>query len=274
MPQPAAASARAATEGDRGESLHEPSEVLDCGTKTVADSTSHTVVAVVMRARGGRLEALLAARVRARSPRRVARAARSRARSTSRALAHLEQLETRILRDGTLATAYLGLARPDAELDGDWRAVGARTPADERGARRRGAGAPAREALVHEPRLRARAGGVHDLGAARDVRRGARPRRVGDEPAARARCAAACSSASTATAPPGRTGGRPAALFRFASQRLEVTDEFAALGRRADGSGDSPRTCLGDCRRRRERLSWGQSRTLAQRRLRGCRASG
>ena len=28
---------------------------------------------------------------------------------------------------------------------------------------------------------------------------------------------------------PGRTGGRPAALFRFASNRLEVTDEFAAL---------------------------------------------
>ena len=29
--------------------------------------------------------------------------------------------------------------------------------------------------------------------------------------------------------PSGRAGGRPAALFRFASQRLEVTDEFAAL---------------------------------------------
>ena len=28
---------------------------------------------------------------------------------------------------------------------------------------------------------------------------------------------------------PGRSGGRPAALFRFASNRLEVTDEFAAL---------------------------------------------
>src|SRR4029077_15138828 len=28
---------------------------------------------------------------------------------------------------------------------------------------------------------------------------------------------------------PGRAGGRPAALFRFASDRLEVTDEFAAL---------------------------------------------
>jgi 8-oxo-dGTP diphosphatase len=29
--------------------------------------------------------------------------------------------------------------------------------------------------------------------------------------------------------PSGRAGGRPAALFRFASQQLEVTDEFAAL---------------------------------------------
>ena len=74
----------------------------------------------------------------------------------------------------------------------------------------------------------ARAGGVHDLGAARAVRRCARTRRVGDEPAAgpasprRARAGRRPSRA-------GRTGGRPAALFRFASQRLEVTDEFAAL---------------------------------------------
>jgi ADP-ribose pyrophosphatase YjhB (NUDIX family) len=29
--------------------------------------------------------------------------------------------------------------------------------------------------------------------------------------------------------PPGRAGGRPAALFRFQSQRLEVTDQFAVL---------------------------------------------
>jgi 8-oxo-dGTP diphosphatase len=28
---------------------------------------------------------------------------------------------------------------------------------------------------------------------------------------------------------PGRVGGRPAALFRFRSQRLEITDQFAAL---------------------------------------------
>jgi 8-oxo-dGTP diphosphatase len=28
---------------------------------------------------------------------------------------------------------------------------------------------------------------------------------------------------------PGPTGGRPAALFRFGSRRLEITDEFAVL---------------------------------------------
>jgi hypothetical protein len=29
--------------------------------------------------------------------------------------------------------------------------------------------------------------------------------------------------------PPGRAGGRPAALFRFHSQHLEITDQFAVL---------------------------------------------
>ena len=137
-----------------------------------------------MRVHGGRLEALSAP---SRAPAAASRwrGALERAIDVG-ALAHVEQLETRILRDGTLATAYLGLARPDI---GARRRVarGRRAHAAGRaGVRRRGAGAPAREALVHEPRLRACAGGVHDLGAARVVRRGARPRRVGDEPAARA----------------------------------------------------------------------------------------
>ncbi|QBJ94787.1 NUDIX hydrolase [Rhodococcus sp. ABRD24] len=35
--------------------------------------------------------------------------------------------------------------------------------------------------------------------------------------------------ATGSTAPPGRTGGRPAALYRFTDTRLRVTDEFAAL---------------------------------------------
>ena len=29
--------------------------------------------------------------------------------------------------------------------------------------------------------------------------------------------------------PPGRTGGRPAAVYRFGSERLEITDQFAVL---------------------------------------------
>ena len=95
------------------------------GRKPVPNSTSHAVVAVVMRVHGGRLEALL---------RRVGRLpGESLARALERAigvgqLAHLEQLETRILRDGTLATVYLGFARPGTELTGDWRVVGTRTP--------------------------------------------------------------------------------------------------------------------------------------------------
>ncbi|MCK8672659.1 NUDIX hydrolase [Rhodococcus sp. HM1] len=36
-------------------------------------------------------------------------------------------------------------------------------------------------------------------------------------------------TATGTTAPPGRTGGRPAALYRFTDSRLRVTDEFAAL---------------------------------------------
>ncbi|MCB0946035.1 MAG: NUDIX hydrolase, partial [Mycobacterium sp.] len=31
------------------------------------------------------------------------------------------------------------------------------------------------------------------------------------------------------TAHPGRSGGRPAAMYRFTDSRLRVTDEFAAL---------------------------------------------
>src|SRR4051812_20998055 len=99
------------------------------GRKPMPDSTSHAVVAVAMKVHGARLEALL---------RRVERLpGESLARALARAidvgaLEHLEQLETRILRDGTLATVYFGLARPRTELAGDWRVAGTRMAADER----------------------------------------------------------------------------------------------------------------------------------------------
>ena len=39
------------------------------------------------------------------------------------------------------------------------------------------------------------------------------------------------------TSPPGRSGGRPAALYRFSESRLRVTDEFAALRPPGTGTG-------------------------------------
>src|SRR5690242_10402671 len=100
----------------------------------MADSTSHSVVAVVMRVRAGRLEAV------ERSVERLAgewlAAALARAVDVE-ALAHVEQLETSVLPDGTLATAYLGVVHPETELDGGWAPVSAEWPASVARARLR-----------------------------------------------------------------------------------------------------------------------------------------
>ncbi|HUZ81302.1 MAG TPA: hypothetical protein VMU73_03580, partial [Gaiellaceae bacterium] len=88
------------------------------------------MLGVALRAHGGHLEVLLAkgklpeARV---APREPLAAALARALDVA-PLAHVEQLETRMLRDGRIATAYLGLAQADAQLDGDWRAELALSP--------------------------------------------------------------------------------------------------------------------------------------------------
>jgi 8-oxo-dGTP diphosphatase len=188
------------------------------------DSTSHAVVAVAMRVHDGRLEAQVHRVDRARGESLTAALARA---IDVGELAHVEQLETRILRDGKLATAYVGLARPGSELGGGWRA-GTRLPPDEREllaaaqARLRAklsytnlGFALAPEAFtISELREVYVAALGHDVSATNLqrvlLRRGALERLDGHRA-------------------PGRSGGRPAALFRFASQRLEVTDEFAAL---------------------------------------------
>ena len=196
----------------------------------MVDSTSHTVLGVALRARGGHLEVLLAAggelpesRVAVREP---LAAALSRALDVA-ALAHVEQLETRLLRGGQIATAYLGLAPADATVDGDWRFEPALPPDHAElvaaaQVRLRAklsytnvgfALAPA-TFTISELRLIYVAALGHDVSATNLqrvlVRRGVLERVEG-------------------LRAPGRAGGRPAALFRFASQRLEVTDEFAAL---------------------------------------------
>ena len=198
------------------------SEVLDCGTKTLADSTHHRLIAVALRARPGRLDASVSSVTRRSGESLDAALARA---VDIGALAYVEQLETRILRDGSLATAYLGLVHADA----DDQPLGARpSTADERElvaaaqARLRAklsytnvgfALAPATFTISELREVYVAALG-HDVSATNLqrvlLRRGVLER-VGDR------------------RPPGRSGGRPAALFRFASQRLEVTDEFAAL---------------------------------------------
>jgi ADP-ribose pyrophosphatase YjhB (NUDIX family) len=195
------------------------------GRKPMADSTSHAVVAVAMRVQGGRLEALL--RRVERLPGESLAGALGRAIDVA-ALAHLEQLETRVLRDGTLATVYLGLARPGTELDGEWRAVGTRTSADEREL----------VAAVHA-RLRAKlsytnlgfalAPEVFTISELRELYVAALGHDVSATNLQRVLLRRGALERVEGHRAPGRTGGRPAALFRFRSQRLEVTDEFAAL---------------------------------------------
>ncbi|MGZ4291754.1 MAG: NUDIX hydrolase [Gaiellaceae bacterium] len=191
----------------------------------MTDSTSHTVLAVAIRAHEGRLEAL---------QRRVARRrdesledALGRAIDVA-ALVHVEQLETRVLRDGTLATVYLGLARSDADPGGEWRAVGSRAAAEER-----------ELVAAAQARLRAKlsytnlgfalAPEVFTISELREVYVAALGHDVSATNLQRVLLRRGAIERVDGHRAPGRTGGRPAALFRFASQRLEVTDEFAAL---------------------------------------------
>ena len=99
--------------------------------------------------------------------------------------------------------------------------------------------AAARQALLHQPRVRPGPPRVHDLHAARALRRRARPPGVGDEPAAGARAPRRAGADGRRSRRPGPAGGRPAALFRFAEPTLRVTDAFAVLqaARRAGPGG-------------------------------------
>lgn len=192
----------------------------------MADSTSHAVVGVVLRARGGRLETLLAGGelpAAALAPGETLEAGLARAVDVG-ALAHVEQLETVVRPDGSVATAYLGLAAPDARLDGEWSAASAVSLSLVAAAQARlraklsytnvGFALAPETFTISELREIYVAALGHDVSATNLqrvlIRRGVLERVDGRRA-------------------PGPTGGRPAALFRFRSARLEVTDEFAAL---------------------------------------------
>jgi ADP-ribose pyrophosphatase YjhB (NUDIX family) len=189
----------------------------------VPDSTAHAVLGVVLRVRGARLEVQLD-----RAPLRHGEsleAALARALDVG-ALAHLEQLVTLFLPDGTLATAYLGLARAGDELPGDWRSVS-------------DVGEHAELVAAAQARLRAKlsytnigfalAPATFTISELREVYVAALGHDVSSTNLQRVLLRRGVLEPAEGRREPGRTGGRPAALFRFASARLEVTDEFAAL---------------------------------------------
>jgi 8-oxo-dGTP diphosphatase len=201
----------------------------------VTDSTSpgyHDVIGAVLRARDGMLEVLLSSGTLPRAnlaPREPLEAALGRAVDVA-ALAHVEQLETRVLRDGTLATAYLGLAPVERAPAGDWRPVGAlpRLSADD-----------AALVLAARTRLRAKLSYTNvgfalspttfTISELREIYVAALEHDVSATNLQRVLVRRGVLERVDGRRAPGRAGGRPAALFRFAADRLEVTDEFAAL---------------------------------------------
>ena len=198
----------------------------------MADSTWHTTVGVVLGARDGRLEVLLEGG--ALPSTELARGesletALARAVDTG-GLAHLEQLETRVRTDGTLATAYLGLVRSDSALGGDWRPV-QRLPRLRRD--------DAAIVAAAQARLRAKlsytnigfalAPATFTISELRQVYVAALGHDVAATNLQRVLLRRGVLERVEGLRPPGRAGGRPAAVFRFASQRLEVTDAFATL---------------------------------------------
>ena len=142
------------------------------------------------------------------------------------ALAHVEQLETRILRNGSLATAYLGILHADDDRD-----VG----------RRRASRTATSGELVTaaQARLRAKlsytnvgfalAPETFTISELREIYVAALGHDVSATNLQRVLLRRGVLERIGERRPSGRAGGRPAALFRFASQRLEVTDEFATL---------------------------------------------
>ena len=176
----------------------------------------------MLRAHAGRLDALVS-RV-TRKPGESLDAALGRAVDVG-ALAHVEQLETRILRDGSLATAYLGLVHADADSQLPGAPAATRDERELVGA----AQARLRAKLSYTNVGFALAPDTFTLSELRQIYVAALGHDVSATNLQRVLVRRAVLERVDGRREPGRTGGRPAALFRFASQQLEVTDEFAAL---------------------------------------------
>jgi ADP-ribose pyrophosphatase YjhB (NUDIX family) len=222
----------------------------------VGDSSgpAHVALAVVLQVRAGRLQALLWERAREPfagawslpggylAPGETLEVSIRRhlaAKVDVRELSHLEQLETlsdpeRHPREWQVATAYLGLvpAGIDPAVPGDtaWHPVDSlpRLAFDH-------------EAIVLAGRARLRGKLSYTnigfalgpepftMSALRDLYAAALGHRVTTTNLQRVLVRRGVLEPTGERREPGPAGGRPAALFRFRSRRLEITDEFAVL---------------------------------------------
>jgi ADP-ribose pyrophosphatase YjhB (NUDIX family) len=156
-----------------------------------------------------------------------------------RELAHLEQLETRSdpgrnPRAWELATAYLGLVPSDLDPalppDTAWHPVGAVPPAAfDHGEIVEAALRRLRAKLSYTNIAFALAPGVFTLSELRALYVAALGRDVSATNLQRVLLRREVLERTGAKREPGKTGGRPAELFRFRTRQLEVTDAFAVL---------------------------------------------
>lgn len=235
--------------------MGESSTVSAPQSKTTSrPAPSHVTLAVVLQVRGGRLQVLLWQRAREpfadawslpggylRPGETLERSIRRHlaAKVDVRELAHLEQLETRSEPDRNplgweLATAYLGLVPADVDPalphDTAWHPVG-RLPT---------------LAFDHEPitlagrdRLRAKlsytnvgfalAPATFAVSELRDLYGAALGHAVSTTNLQRVLVRRGLLEPTGERRQSGPAGGRPAAVYRFRSRRLEITDQFAVL---------------------------------------------
>jgi 8-oxo-dGTP diphosphatase len=217
---------------------------------TQPTSQAHETVAVVLQVRDGTLQVLLWRRARPPAAGRWAlpggrldpgetleRSIRRHlaAKVDVRELSHLEQLETRAdTRTGRVTTAYLGLVRtgidPAVPEDTRWHPLTSLPPA---------AFAHGAVARAGRDRLRAKlsytnigfalAPETFTLSELRDLYVAALGHEVSATNLQRILLRRGVLVETGERRPPGRAGGRPAAVYRFGSARLQITDQFAVL---------------------------------------------
>jgi len=220
--------------------------------KPTPDHTSpnHETVAVVLQVRDGALQVLLWQRARAPFARRWAlpggrldpadtleRSIRRHlaAKVDVREVSHLEQLETHAdPKSRRVTTAYLGLVRsgldPAVPEDTRWHPVGTLPPtAFDHGAIARAGRERLRAKLSYTNLGFALAPQTFTISELRDLYTAALGHDVSATNLQRVLLRRGVLAPTGERRPPGRAGGRPAALYRFRSADLEITDQFAVL---------------------------------------------